>query len=156
MLLIGKWQVKALSALKHLQGLFEEGPESFTERVMQEIASPKMASKDNHVEGRASSPLLREVQETAELLRAEVINAEPQKKERPCGRDCICLSLHKRKTLFSRFSAAAGSPTSFERALLKTALDEADNLTIEPINLIFSTFISRAHRPTLIPQTLCL
>lgn len=43
---------------------------------MQEIASPKIAGKDSSVEGRASSSLLQEIQEAAELLRAEVIHAE--------------------------------------------------------------------------------
>lgn len=104
MLPIGKRQVKALSALKHLQGLFEEGPQSFTERVMQEIASPKMAGKDSYVEGRASSPLLQEIQETAELLRAEVTHAE-----------LICAS-KRRETVRSglyTFESAQEENTSF-------------------------------------------
>ena len=65
--------MEALSALKHLQRLLQEGPEPLAERVMQEIASVDILNKTDNEEGLAASPLLREIQETAERFRVEVI-----------------------------------------------------------------------------------
>lgn len=64
-------KAEALSALKRLQELLQEGSGPFAKRVLQEISSPEAADAKQE-EGRASTPLLREVQDAAELIRAEV------------------------------------------------------------------------------------
>lgn len=65
--------MEALSALKRLQELLAEGAESFAVRVMLEISNPDIGRKGStHDEGHASTPLLREIQEGAELIRVEV------------------------------------------------------------------------------------
>lgn len=71
--LCGASKVEALSALRRLEQLLKEGAEAFTTRVMLEIASPEILDKpQQHDENRASSPLLREIIEAAELIRVEV------------------------------------------------------------------------------------
>lgn len=68
-----KQKVEALSALKRLQELLAEGAESFAARVMLEISNPDIGGQGStHDEGHASTPLLREIQEGAELIRVEV------------------------------------------------------------------------------------
>lgn len=71
--LCGASKVEALSALRRLEQLLKEGAEAFTTRVMLEIASPEILDNpQQHDEHRASSPLLREILEAAELIRVEV------------------------------------------------------------------------------------
>lgn len=65
-------KVEALSALRRLQELLQEGAEPFAARVILEIASPEIAQRARDDETRASTPLLREIQDAAELIRVEV------------------------------------------------------------------------------------
>lgn len=66
-------KVEALSALKRLQELLQEGAEPFAKRVMQEISNADIAEKgSSHDDAHAATPLLREIQEGAELIRVEV------------------------------------------------------------------------------------
>lgn len=66
-------QVEALSALKRLQELLQEGAEPFAKRVMLEISNPDIKGREaTHDDAHASTPLLREIQEGAELIRVEV------------------------------------------------------------------------------------
>lgn len=65
--------MEALSTLKRLQELLREGAAPFAGRVMLEIASPRLGVQAAHDEAQASSPLLREIQDAAELIRVEVI-----------------------------------------------------------------------------------
>eukprot|EP00752_Nemacystus_decipiens_P010330 g9202.t1 len=68
-------EVEAISALKRLQELLKEGAEPFAKRVMMEIANPDIAGRgSSHDDNHASTPLLREIQEGAELIRAEVVD----------------------------------------------------------------------------------
>ena len=64
-------KVEALSALKRLQDHLQEGAGPFAKRVLLEISSPEFADA-HHDEAHASSPLLREIQDASELIRAEV------------------------------------------------------------------------------------
>lgn len=65
--------MEALSALKRLQELLKEGAEPFAKRVMMEISNPEIAGRGStHDDTHASTPLLREIQEGAELIRVEV------------------------------------------------------------------------------------
>jgi len=65
--------VEALSALKRLQELLQEGAEPFAKRVMLEILNPDIVGREaTHDDAHASTPLLREIQEGAELIRVEV------------------------------------------------------------------------------------
>lgn len=66
-------KVEALSALKRLQELLQEGAGPFAKRVMQEVSNPDIAGKPSTHDGtNASTPLLREIEEGAELIRVEV------------------------------------------------------------------------------------
>lgn len=66
-------KVETLSALKRLQELLKEGPEPFAKRIMMEISNPDIAGRGSaHDDSHASTPLLREIQEGAELIRVEV------------------------------------------------------------------------------------
>lgn len=65
--------MEALSALKRLQELLKEGAQPFAARVMLEIASPDVAEQARADDSRAATSLLREIQEAAELIKAEVI-----------------------------------------------------------------------------------
>ena len=66
--------MEALSALKRLQELLKEGAEPFAKRVMMEIANPDIVGRSSsHDDHHASTPLLRELQEGAELIRVEVL-----------------------------------------------------------------------------------
>lgn len=65
--------MEALSALKRLQELLKEGAEPFAKRVMMEISNPDIAGRGAAGDDRhARTPLLREIQEGAELIRVEV------------------------------------------------------------------------------------
>ena len=65
--------MEALSALKRLQELLQEGAEPFAKRVMLEISNPDIQGREaTHDDAHASTPLLREIQEGAELIRVEV------------------------------------------------------------------------------------
>lgn len=65
--------MEALSALKRLQELLQEGAEPFAKRVMQEVSNPDIAGKPSSHDGtNAATPLLREIEEGAELIRVEV------------------------------------------------------------------------------------
>lgn len=61
-----------LSALKRLQELLGEGAQPFAARVMLEIGSPEIAERAPNDGTRAATPLLREIEEAAELIRVEV------------------------------------------------------------------------------------
>lgn len=65
--------MEALSALKRLQELLQEGAEPFAKRVILEIGNADVAEKGpSHDDAHAATPLLREIQEGAELIRVEV------------------------------------------------------------------------------------
>lgn len=69
-------KVEALSALKRLQELLQEGAVPFAKRVMTEISNPDIVVAQGSAQGEAlaSTPLLRKIQEGAELIRVEVLH----------------------------------------------------------------------------------